>query len=136
MDPRDTKLAELIVNYSLSVKKGDKVVISVSDFATMDLMRECMRLILQKGAFPHIDVMGSNFLLDRVSTGDIVSTFYQYANEAQLKSIPSPFLELQKWGDKFIRIVSYDNFSHTANVDPQKRQIREKAVWNWRENIR
>lgn len=135
MDPRDTKLAELIVNYSMEVKKGDKVVISVSDFATVDLMRECMRLILEKRAFPYIDVMGANLLLDRVSKGDIVTTFYKHANNEQLKNIPSIFDEIIKWGDKFIRIVSYDNYSHTAGVDRAKIQVREKAVWTWIEKM-
>lgn len=130
-DPRNTKLAEVFVNHSLKVKKDDKVVICTSDLEPIDLVRECMRLVLEKGAYVYLDIMGWNWLLDRSSTGDLVYQYYKYAQEKQLKNPPAIYKNIVDWGDKFIRITTYDNYSNMSGVDPSKKQIREKARRAW-----
>lgn len=130
-DPRNYELAKIFVDYSLKVKKGDKVVISTSDLDPLDLIAQCLKLVLEKGAYPYLDIMGWNWLIDRASTGDLVHTYYQYANEDQLKNIPEIYNNIADWGDKFIRITNYDNYSHLSGVDPKKKEIRAKAREEW-----
>lgn len=130
-DPRNTALAKVFVEHSLKVKKGDRVVICTSDLDSMDLMRECMKLVLQKGAFVYLDTMGWNWLLDRSSKGDLVKTFYEYANTQQLKTIPEIYKNIVDWGNKFIRITTFDNYSNLVGVDPKKKAIRTRAREEW-----
>ena len=55
VDPRVTKLAETIVDYSVFVKKGENVIVSASTEAA-DLVKELYRLILKKGAYPMTNI--------------------------------------------------------------------------------
>lgn len=130
-DPRNTQLAKVFVEHALDVKKGDKVVISTSDLDTIDLIQECMALSLQKGAQVYLDIMGWNWLLDRVSTGDLVRTYYDNASDEALENPPTIFKDIVDWGDKFIRITNYDNFAHMSGVDGDKKQKRERSRREW-----
>ncbi|MCK9368871.1 aminopeptidase [Candidatus Dojkabacteria bacterium] len=130
-DPRNTALAKVFVEHSLKVKKGDKVVISTSDLDCEDIVRECMKLILKKGAYLYLDIMGWNWLIDRSSKGDFVKLFYDYANEDQLKNIPTIYKNIVDWGDKFVRITTFDNYSNMNGVDAKKKAIRASARETW-----
>ncbi|MCX8147124.1 MAG: aminopeptidase, partial [Candidatus Woesearchaeota archaeon] len=55
VDPRIKKLAEILVNHSTKVKKGDVVEISSGPEAA-DLVREVYRLVIQKGAYPNVRI--------------------------------------------------------------------------------
>ena len=63
VDPRVKKLAEVIVNYSVYVKKGERVIISASSESS-DLVKEIYRLVLKKGAYPslRLGLPGINYI--------------------------------------------------------------------------
>lgn len=50
-DPRTVKLAEILVNHSITVKKGSKIVIEYQAEAH-PLAMQCYTMLLKKGAFP------------------------------------------------------------------------------------
>ncbi len=51
MDPRITKLSEILVHYSIGVRKGDKVAIR-GDVVAMDLVDGVLRQVLEAGGHP------------------------------------------------------------------------------------
>ena len=51
VDPRIRKLAKLIVNYCVEVKKGDEVVIG-GGIESLPLLREIYREVLVNGGYP------------------------------------------------------------------------------------
>lgn len=53
-DPRITKLADVLVNYSVKAKKGESVLIEGS-FTDTELMNECIRLVYKNGAYPFVN---------------------------------------------------------------------------------
>ena len=112
----DEQLAQILVNYSVAVKKGEKVVITASPQG-MPLARQVYRLCLQKGAYPHL-----NF-----SPEDLDFLFYRYASLTHLKRKPEVALFLARWADKFIRIVTDLNPRQLASVPPRKITLRTKA---------
>src|SRR5690606_26320381 len=57
-DPRYTKLAKLLVTYSCRVKKGDRVLIDVTDVPD-EMSVELMRAVRAAGGIPLIDVRHS-----------------------------------------------------------------------------
>lgn len=130
-DPRNTALAKVFVEHSLKVKRGDKVVISTSDLDCEDIVRECMKLILKKGAFLYLDIMGWNWLLDRSSKGDLVRLFYEFGNEEHMKNPPTIFKNIVDWGDKFIRITTHDNYTHSMGISSKKRALRASSREKW-----
>ena len=50
---RTKKLADILVNYSIKIKKND-IIIVLCDQASIPLAKECYRAILERGAFPRI----------------------------------------------------------------------------------
>lgn len=134
-DPRNKRLAKIFIEHSLSVKAKDNVVICSSDTYPEDLIRECYKGCLKKDADVYLDLIGFNFLLDRTSVGDFVKTFYENANDRQLKNLSTVYKEISSWGDKFIRITTIDNYQQLAGVDSEKIQTKAKSYQPWFDEI-
>ena len=117
-DIRLKRLAKLVSEYSLEVKKNDWISISGDYGVSRELIHEVYREILRAGGNPFIVPSGS----------DLEEIYYKEASEEQLKWI-SPLLEEYK--DKLNGLVNIHGTTNTAalnNVDPTKQQIRAKAV--------
>ncbi len=56
MDPRVTRLAELLVHYSCGVKKGDKVLVEMIGFDALDLTHEITRVATRGGAHVYTNI--------------------------------------------------------------------------------
>ena len=130
-DPRNTQLAKVFIEHSLDVQKGDKVVISTSDLYTEDLIRECYKLAVKKGAIVYLDIMGWNYFLDRSSFGGYSKMFLDLATKEQILNPPEIYKNIAEWGDKFIRITSLDNYVHLAGVDEEKLKLKSKSYHDW-----
>ena len=74
MDPRTTKLADILVNYSTEVRPGDRVAIR-GEVTSLDLINETLQYTLRAGGQPMV-------ILD---SDDLMETFYREAGEGQLK---------------------------------------------------
>ena len=53
MDNRIKKIAEVLLKYSLGLKKGEKIVI-IGDVVTLPLIKESYRLAIELGALPQV----------------------------------------------------------------------------------
>ncbi|MBR9690497.1 aminopeptidase [Candidatus Woesearchaeota archaeon] len=116
-DPCVKKLAEILVNHSTKVKKGDKVVISGSSIAE-PLIREVYKLCIKKGAIAtvKVGVPGLNYI------------FFKEAKEHQLNHYPK-ITELEaKESDVFISIGGKANTRELSNVDHKKIAVRSKVT--------
>lgn len=116
IDPRLTKWADALVNYSLAVQPGQQVLIRV-DEAAIPLAKEVYRLALRVGAHPHvqtlIDGLGEIFLLD--------------ASEEQLDFV-SPIRAFEyDTIDALCAIVAPVNTSELAEIDPARQARVQKA---------
>ncbi len=129
MDPRATKLATIIVNHSVKVAKDSKVIIDASDFSSADLVHECYRLCIEKGAQVYLDVCGTNYEIGRADVGGLFTTFINTASKKQLTTPPALMEAKIAWADKFIRIVSIHNKSFTSQTDPKKLQLWSKTYY-------
>ncbi len=115
-DPRLTKLAKTLVEYSVKVKPGDWVILFSHPIAE-SLTREVFRYALRAGA-------RVNILMGFESTAQIL---YEEANEDQLKWI-SPFERMPfEDADVFIDIEASENTRAMTSVDSKKQQIRSAA---------
>ena len=111
-DPRIRKMAEVLVNYSTEMKKGDKVYISGSDI-TMPLLKELFRSSLKVGAYPqvHIECDGiSEIMLKEGSDEQITyeSPISRYIVENY---------------DVLIHVHGGYNLKALSNIDPVKKQL-------------
>src|SRR3989344_603018 len=116
-DSRLTRLAKILVTYSVAVRAGDKVLISVNP-AAWPLGKEVYKLTLKLGAFPHLVY----------APGELDYFFYQNASHQQLTRKPEVALMLANWADKFIRLYSAKNNSQLATIDPKRLMVHSKAT--------
>jgi aminopeptidase len=125
IDPRVVKMAEVLVNTSLKVKKGESILIS-ADFTAKPLVLELYRLLIKKGA-----------KLVRVSweSYELGEIYFKNASQAQIHSFPElSFNEIKKM-DCWIGIRSSANTKGLVDIDPRLISTRSKVlkkIVDWR----
>ncbi len=116
-DPRVKKLAELLVNYCVSVQPGDKVLIQGGPVA-LPLLRETYRAALHAGGLPTV----------LLQDGALSEILLKEGNEEQLRHIPPPFQVAIETYDCTIGIRALENTRSLSAVDPQRQQINQQAM--------
>jgi aminopeptidase len=117
MDPRVDKVAGVLVNYSVAVKRGDLVLIRVLDPLAEPLAEE---------VFKHVLLAGGNatFLMAPTNANEI---FFKYASDEQIDFI-NP---VQKWlwenADVMITLIAESNTKALSRVDPARLTRASKA---------
>lgn len=115
-DPRLEKLAQVIVNYSVELKKGDIVLIN-SPMIAEPLIEELYRAILDAGAHPQV----------RTSSNELSELMLKHGSAEQLEFL-SP-LAMHEVGtiDVQIGIWAETNTRALSNIDPAKHAKRSAA---------
>lgn len=115
-DIRIEKLADLLVNYSVAVKAGDKVAIQ-GDSVAEPLLKAIYVKVLQAG--------GNPFFV--ISPDGINELFYRYASDDQLKHVAPPTKLIMETYDVRISIGAESNTKELNSIDPAKIVMRQKA---------
>ncbi|MCR4393382.1 MAG: aminopeptidase [Dehalococcoidales bacterium] len=115
-DIRIEKMAELLVDYSVGVKRGDKVAIQGETLAE-PLLKAIYTKVLQAGGHP--------FLL--VSPPGIDEILYRFASDEQLKHVPPPVKLIMDTYDVRISIGAESNTRALTSVDPAKIVTRQQS---------
>ncbi|HDD40466.1 MAG TPA: aminopeptidase, partial [Nitrososphaeria archaeon] len=116
VDVRIARLARLITEYSVSVREGDEVIIRAG-IEAFPLVRELVKEIVGKGAYPHILVRDS-------ATEEI---FYRYAKERVLKHLSPLEKFIMEKMDVMISIISDSHVKPLISIDPEKLKTRSAA---------
>ncbi len=110
------KFAKVLIEYSLSVKQGDILIIN-SNYLAEPLLMELYKEALLKGSYPTL----------KVSLPGASYNFLKYANEEQLRFIP-PWSKVEVESVHcFLNIMAPKNTKSLANADPKKMQISNLA---------
>lgn len=99
-DPRITEWAEVLVNYSTKVKKGDVVLISAGGIEALPLVKELYRLCLLKGA---------KYVEYEFAVPEINRQFFNLAKSEQLAFFPQHKLDFMKQVTVYIAIGAAEN---------------------------
>ncbi|MBN1265449.1 MAG: aminopeptidase [Anaerolineales bacterium] len=122
-DIRVTRMAKLLVQYSASIKPGDKVLIEAQPVAE-PLIRELAKEVLEAGAYPQILLSLSGL----VSFTGLDDLFYRHAKGEQLDIIP-PFYKLAyETFDSRFRVHSLSNSKALTNVNPDTLSHHRRTV--------
>ena len=103
------KLAKLAINYSIEVKKGDRIVITGPDLAK-DLFRALYVEILKAGGHP--------FVLQQLEGEE--ELFFKYATDEQLGYFDDIYITMAKEFDGLVQIFGDYNSKKLSLVDPKK----------------
>ena len=117
VDIRIKKLAEILVNYSIKIKKGDLIELNFGIDAKK-LALEVYKLILKKQAYPvvHTGVPGFSY------------AYYQNASKEQLSNFPKLAMIETRMINGSITIGGEYNTKELSNVDPKKISLRRKVT--------
>ncbi len=112
------KYAEVLVDYSTNVQKGDLVQIRGTSVYTKDLVKAVYKRVLERGGNPIV----------RTSIEDLSDTFIKYASDEQLDFVDSITKLEYETVDKFISIGGPMNTKNLAKADMKKLARRGKAT--------
>ncbi len=118
-DPRQAKLAQIIVDYSTEVKKGDIVLLSYADGAPVEFIREIQTLCLKRGA-RHVRISYAD--------SDLTFNFYRYASREQLAYFPRHELEFMKKVTVYIGIGSPLNNQTLSGIPAGTLTARQRLL--------
>ncbi|PKO20629.1 MAG: aminopeptidase [Chloroflexi bacterium HGW-Chloroflexi-1] len=116
-DSRISKLAQVIVDYSVAVKPGDQVFINTAPVAA-PLVQELYRLLIQRGAHP----------LTIVQLPGLEPILYRYASNEQLKYVSPVMQHIIENFDVRIHIDSDTNTRELTGVDPARQALHAQAM--------
>ena len=119
-DPRLTKLAKTLVNYSTKVKPGDWVHIMAGRVA-VPLVDELFKQILEAGGHPTV-MLGASQLEE---------THLRYGNDEQLQWMAPYILDTIKLVDVLLSIGSPDNTRALSGIDPKRQQLLQRSRKPW-----
>jgi len=115
-DPRVEKLADVLVNYSVAVRPGDKVLVQ-GDTLAEPLLKAVYAQVLQAGGHPLMlaSLPGTNEL------------FFRYASDEQLQHVPEPLKLVIETYDVRISIKGAENTKALSNIDAAKMVLCNQA---------
>lgn len=122
-DPRHTKLAKILVQYSTKVKEGDHVAI-VSQPIAIPLVKEIYREVLHAGGFPYFLVGG---LKSRVELGELAYMLFTEGNEAQIQHVNRMEKMVREEFEVMITLYSQENTRALSSVPPERQSMRLRA---------
>lgn len=112
------KLANTIANYSIAVKKGEKVLLRGYGFDSYPLVKEIYRECIKAGAI-QVDV--------RFSMDELAKIFFDHANEAQMIYLSDLEKKVAASYDAMVQIVADANPYEMTDVDIKKIYKVQKA---------
>ncbi|MDP8235258.1 MAG: aminopeptidase [Candidatus Erginobacter occultus] len=118
-DPRQKKLAKIMVEYSTEVKEGDIVMLEYADGAPIELIREIQTLCLKRGA---------RYVRINYAASDLVYNFYRRADQRQLAYFPRHELEFMKKVDVYIGIGAPLNNRTLAGIPGEVLSARQRLL--------
>lgn len=118
MDPRIIKLADLLVDYSCNVQKGEKILISYEGECCRDLVRQIIKNVYAKGGLPYTEIR------DSVVTREILMG----CCEEQLEFMNEYQLAQMKGMQAYIAIRAGSNTSELSDVPAEKLNMHSKIT--------
>jgi len=116
MDPRVRKLAKLMINYSLKLKKGQLLLIK-GEIAAQPLIQAAFEEALKVGANPYTDIV----------LPDTIEAMLKQGSPTQIGYVhPMKKMEVSKI-DALLSIWASENLNYLSGVDPKRQAIQSKS---------
>jgi len=112
MDNRIKKTAEVLLKYSLGLKKGERIMIA-GDVNTLPLINESYRLAVELGALPQV----------MINSEDLKEILLKSGNDEQIKYVPDSTKKVYKTVDVMLSFFGGPNTRMLSNVNPEKLKL-------------
>lgn len=115
-DSRVQKLAQVLVNYCLEIRKGDRLRIT-GPVAAVPLIREAYREAVRAGA--HVTA--------RAEISDLAEIYLSEASDEQLNFFPELLLREVEYYDALLYVSAEENTKYLSSADPKRLAQRGKT---------
>jgi len=115
-DPRVEKLAQVLVNYSIGVKAGDRVLVQGGTVAE-PLLKAVVKEILLAGGFS----------LAIAQIPGVSRLAFEHGSDEQLQHIPEPMKLVFETYDAVISLMSSENTKAMTGIPPEKMALVSQA---------
>ena len=112
MDNRIKKYAEVLLKYSLDIKKGEKLLID-GDVVTLPLIKESYRLAVELGALPQV----------MINSEELKEILLKGGSEEQIKYVPVGIKKVFETIDASLSFFGGSNTRMLSNVNPEKLKL-------------
>lgn len=116
-DPRWKELAGILVNYSLEVKPGEKVMIAMSEVESFPLARGIVEWAVKVGAYPQVQ-----FLSEQLR-----HSFLEFGNDEQLAWLPEIESYGMEWADVYIALRGGFDLSIHDEIPAERLAVNQAA---------
>lgn len=116
MDNRVTKLAQVLLKYSLNLKAGDKLLIQGGQ-ATIPLIKEVYREAVKMGVYPQVDL----------GIEELTEIMLKHGNDEQIMYIPESAKTAFETVDAILTIWGEKNTRMLTNIDASKMKLRSRG---------
>lgn len=113
MNPNDIKLSQLIVNYSVHVEPGEKVLIEYEGAVCVPFVKQLIADVYKAGGKPFVNIRDSV----------IIAALCMGCDEAQLKYQTDYLVYQARDIDVYIGVRASDNISEMADVPAEKMNL-------------
>ena len=118
MDPRITKLADNLVNYSCHLQKGEKILIDCKGMDAVPLTRAIVKEVYKVGGTPLVNITDYSILREIVMGAD--EDLYKYIESYEMVQM--------KGVDAYISIRASDNTKELSDIPEDKMKIYMKGI--------
>jgi aminopeptidase len=118
MDPRWKKLGELLVNYSVAVKPGEKVMIAMGEVETLPLVKGVYEAVVKAGAYPQVQFISES--LRRL--------LLEHGSAEQLSWVPEIEAYGMEWADCYIGLRGGSNLHELDAIPTDRLSLNQKAM--------
>jgi aminopeptidase len=118
MDPRWQQLGDLLVNYSMAVKPGERVMIAFIELETYPLVQAIYQASIQAGAFPQVQFLSEE--LNRV--------MLKYGSTDQIGWIPEIEAYGMEWADVYFGLRGAHNLDVLWDIPAEKLTLLRKTM--------
>src|SRR5215472_16390827 len=115
-DMRLHRMAQVLVRYSLGIKKGDRLAIEAGPIAA-PLVREVVREALRAGAYPETFV----------ALPGVQEIILKEGSDEQLSYIPAAQRMIFEEYETMLQFLSQDNTKELSGVDPARMALVQQA---------
>jgi aminopeptidase len=118
-DVRLQRMAHILVHYSLSLKKGDRLAIEAGPVAA-PLVRQVVREALRVGAYPELFVQ----------LPGVRELYLQEASDEQLTYVPATRRMVYEKYETLLSISSDENTKELNEIDPARQALAQQATYD------
>ena len=118
MDPRWEKLGQLLVNYSLGVKPGEKVMIAMGELESYPLVRGAFEAVIKAGGYPQVQFLSES----------LRHQLLKHGSAEQLSWVPALEAYGMEWADCYLGLRGASNLHEHHDISSERLALNQQAM--------